>query len=316
MSNSRSSTLPPELAAWLANINARVAQAKAQGFQQTPQTARQTSAAVTQMFCGKGPELAHVSDVRLAECADIPLRLYDAGTGAGRPLLIYLHGGGHMSGSIEVYDPIVRHLALQTGCCVLSVDYRLAPEHPYPLGLEDCLAVVRALSSGSEPFGSRCGAGLILVGDSGGGALAATIAARAAADTTLAIQGQVLIYPSLDYTMSQPSVQTIGRGGYLLEEDRIAWYFDNYFQHGENRKAASPLFMPVAGLAPTLIFTGGFCPLRDEGYVYTDLLQQAGVACQHENYPDMIHAWLNLHSLVPEACERTYATMAQWLRRF
>ncbi|MGE4126133.1 MAG: alpha/beta hydrolase [Pusillimonas sp.] len=332
--HSRSGTLPQALAAWLETVNTIAAQAAVNRVQPTPDTARQALAGLTRMYGGQGPELARVCDFRLAGCPDIPLRLYDPctkegpeteaahGPGAHGPLLVYLHGGGHMAGSIDVYDPIMRRVAWHTGCRTLAVEYRLAPEHPYPHGLNDCLAVLRALSGGAEgsQLDSRQGIrpldthhGIILAGDSGGGALAATLTAQSVTDSTLTITGQILVYPSLDYTLEYPSTQSMGRG-YLLETDRIRWYFDNYFQHGECRKAASPLNMPATGLPPTLLFTGGFCPLRDEGYAYADHLLKNAVACQHENFPDMVHAWLNIHTLVPEACESTYAVMGQWIQ--
>lgn len=325
---SRSGTLPQALATWLETVNTIASQAAANGVQPTPDTARQALAGLTRMYGGQGPELAEVNNVRLAGCPDIPLRLYDPGPKHDHearphgPLLVYLHGGGHMAGSIDVYDPIVRRVAWHTGCRTLAVEYRLAPEHPYPHGLNDCLAVLRALSGGADALQPdlRQGImsldthqGIVVAGDSGGGALAATVAAQSVTDSTLNIKGQILVYPSLDYTLEHPSIQSLGRG-YLLETDRIRWYFDNYFQHGECRKTASPLNMPAAGLPPTLLFTGGFCPLRDEGYTYADHLRKNAVACQHENFPDMIHAWLNIHNLAPEACESTYAVMGQWIQ--
>ena len=325
---SRSGTLPQALAIWLETVNAIAAQAAANGVQPTPDTARQALAGLTRMYGGQGPELAEVNDVRLAGCPDIPLRLYDPGLKHDHearphgPLLVYLHGGGHMAGSIDVYDPIVRRVAWHTGCRTLAVEYRLAPEHPYPHGLNDCLAVLRALSAEIEasnpdtcqnimPLDTR--QGIVVAGDSGGGALAATVTAQSITDPSLNIAGQILIYPSLDYTLEHPSTQSMGRG-HLLETDRIRWYFDNYFQHDECRIAASPLNMPATGLPPTLLFTGGFCPLRDEGYAYADHLRKNAVVCQHENFPDMIHAWLNIHNLVPDACESTYALMGQWIK--
>ena len=308
MSHPRSTALLTALADWLVNVNLAVAEAAARGVQLTPALARQSLAGVTQMFGGQGPELPDVHDFTLPECPDILLRSYDPAPGRPGPLVVYLHGGGHVAGSIAVYDPIIRRVAQHTGCRTIAIDYRLAPEHPYPQGLDDCAAVVRALSAvPGTP-------GLIVAGDSGGGALAASLSAQSITDPTLHILGQILIYPSLDYTLSQPSIQTLARG-YLLEAGRIRWYFDHYFRNNENRQAASPLFMPVKGLPSTLLLTAGFCPLRDEGYAYAEQLKTADVACQHVNLPDMIHAWLNIHTLIPDACDHAYRVMGDWVRK-
>ena len=311
---SRATSLPEGLADWLKTMNAMMAEAAARGLVPSASGARQALAGLTSMLGGQGPELVQVYDFRLPSLPDIPVRCYDPGSGGARPVLVYLHGGGHMAGSIDVYDPIVRRVARHTRCCTVAVEYRLAPEHPYPHGLDDCRAVVRAISAGQAGLKGKHGHGVIVAGDSAGGALTATLAAESVFDAGLAIHGQILVYPSLDYTLGQPSVASIGQGGYLLEADRIRWYFDHYFSADQDRKAASPLFMPKAGLPPTLIFTAGFCPLRDEGFAYAGGLEQAGVQCRHENFPDMIHAWLNMHTLVPQACERTYEAMGQWVK--
>ena len=117
----------------------------------------------------------------------------------------------------------------------------------------------------------------------------------------LPIERLVLIYPSLDYTLSQPSVKENGQG-YLLERERIEWLFDRVFQHGEDRRAASPLFMPIPpGFPATLVATAGYCPLRDEGIAYVRRLREAGVPCRHLAYPGLVHAILNLEDLIPDA---------------
>lgn len=313
MTDPRRSTLPPPLATWLQGINTLSAQASAAGVLPTPALARQALAGITRQFGGTGPELAQVTDITLPECPEIPLRLYDPAPGRPRPVLVYLHGGGHMAGSIAVYDSIVRRVAHHTGFRTVAVEYRLAPEFPYPQGLNDCLTVVRALPAWLQQRGLWPRTGLVLAGDSGGGALTASVTARSIGHPGLPVRGQILLYPSLDYTLSQASVHTNGQG-YLLDSGRIRWYFDNYFQAGEDRHAASPLFMPATGLPPTLILTAGFCPLRDEGYAYADHLRAAGVACQHHNLPDMVHAYLNLHELAPQACAQTYDLMAAWVK--
>lgn len=309
----RCSRLPAPLATWLEKASAVAAQAKAQGIQPTPALARQSLADMTRQLAGQGPDIALIRDFRLEACPDVPLRLYDPAPEKSLPGLVYIHGGGHMAGSVDVYDPIIRRVALYTGCRTVAIDYRLAPEHPYPQGLNDCFEVIQALTGWWQEHGGGGEQGVILVGDSGGGALTASLSALAVKEQSMKIRGQILVYPSLDYTLSQPSVQTNGQG-YLLDTERIRWYFENYFQNNEDRRRASPLFMSATGLPATLIFTAGFCPLRDEGYMYAQNLMQAGASCHHVNLPDMIHAYLNIQSLVPLSCEQTYKTMGRWIK--
>lgn len=299
----------PRLRDWLDNANRAQAEARARGEPPTPAAARAGLAAITRACGGNGPELPWVRDI---EIDTVPVRLYDPEPARPKAVCVYLHGGGHMAGSVDVYDPICRRLAAGAGCLVVSVEYRLAPEHPYPKGLDDCARVLARLRDWLAARGHALPGGLAVAGDSGGGALTATLCALAAHQPELKIARQVLIYPSLDYTLAQPSVAQNG-GGYLLEASRIRWYFDNYFQYGENRAAASPLCMPTDGLPPTLLVTAGFCPLRDEGYAYAARLREAGVPCTHLHLPGMVHAFLNLHELVPDACDAVYGAIGRFL---
>ena len=152
-----------------------------------------------------------------------------------------------------------------------------------------------------------------LLGDSGGGALCATLAHRLQSDPGVTIHSQVLIYPSLDYTMEMPSVERLGTG-FLLERERIAWYFDRYFQSNEDRRAASPLFMPCTSSLPrTLVITAEYCPLRDEGEAYAQRLSQAGIEVEHRMLPGTIHACLNLEELMPGPSAEIYALTGRFL---
>lgn len=307
--------LDPELATWLYGVNE---QTKLQGDSAvsriTPEFMRKSLARMTDTFVTDVPGVARITDseLRTRETA-IPLRTYDPAPGTEKPVALFLHGGGHMCGSIQVYDPICRKLANASGQLVVAPDYRLAPEFPYPAALEDCYAVIKHLWSHLDNAGVLFTPSLSLVGDSGGGALCATLSTLSQQDASLPIEKQALIYPSLDYTLSSPSVDLLARG-YLLEKSRIQWYFDHYFQADECRSAASPLFMPASNKYPaTLTVTAGFCPLRDEGSRYIDRLRRAGVATEHHVESAMIHAYLNLEDLVPQACARTYEAIARFV---
>ncbi|MGM0571795.1 MAG: alpha/beta hydrolase, partial [Pseudomonadota bacterium] len=176
----------PNLRAWLDQLNPMVAEQKARGVEATPQMVRDSLAGLTTAFVTKAPELPLVRDL-LAETPEgpVPLRLYHPQPDTARPVMLFFHGGGHMAGSVEVYDPIARKLAEATGMLVLSVDYRLAPETPYPGGLNDCLNVSRQvwtlLEQAQVPFERQ----LVLAGDSGGATYAATVSHKLAGDPGL-----------------------------------------------------------------------------------------------------------------------------------
>ncbi|MBV8679473.1 MAG: alpha/beta hydrolase [Aquitalea sp.] len=261
-----------------------------------------------------GPDIAWVNDEIIhGRDYSVPVRIYHPDPEQALPVLLFLHGGGHTAGSVSVYDPISRRLAAATRHIVVVPEYRLAPENPYPAGVQDAYAAARgvfaALQARQLPFVPQ----LALIGDSAGAALAATVSARAQHDTALQIAAQVLIYPSLDYSMSLPSISENGEG-YFLNSNRIAWYFDNYFQHGEDRRAASPLHMELTDRLPaTMVVSAGFDPLRDEALCYLERLQATGVAHEHLHFPDLIHAFLNMEQLVAEECALTYRRIAGFL---
>lgn len=304
------------LAAWLEQLNQLIADQKAQGIEATAAMVRDSLAGLTATFVTERPAVDRVIDITVSNAdRPIPVRLYDPVPSVAKPVCLFFHGGGHMAGSVEVYDPIARKLAQYTGQLVVSVDYRLAPETPYPGGLDDCLAVTRTLWETLARHGVAAERSVTLIGDSGGGTFAATVAARLADNESVAIHRLVLIYPSLDYTLSFPSI--LGNGqGFLLEQARIGWYFDHYFQHGEDRRQASPLWAPLPARMPaTLVIAAGYCPLRDEGVAFAGRLQEAGIPCQLHEEHGAIHAYLNLENLVPDTCQRTYQRIADFLAR-
>ncbi len=246
---------------------------------------------------------------------DVPVRLYHPAPDEPLPLALFVHGGGHVSGSVSLYDPIARALAVTTRHLVVSVEYRLAPECPYPRALVDLIACIKGIVPvlhavrPALAFVPR----LSLIGDSGGGALCASAAHLTQFDPGVAIERLALIYPSLDYTLSKPSVTENGEG-LLLERQRILWYFDSYFQRAENRREVSPLFMPLTpGYPPTLLATAEFCPLRDEGIAYVQRLREHQIPAEHIHYPGLVHAFLNLEDLVPGACADLYRHIGDFL---
>jgi acetyl esterase/lipase len=306
----------PRLKPWLDNFNRLMAELIADGFKATPTNAREGLANLTRGLVTDIPDIAWCQDDLVAGCRrEVPVRIYHPEPSAALPVLVYLHGGGHMAGSVTVYDPICRKLAHAARHIVVSVDYRLAPECPYPAGVKDAYSVVKNLWPILRGRNLNFAEKLSVAGDSGGGALCATVCHLAQFDAGVTIQRQALIYPSLDYTMHWPSIDQNGQG-YLLERHKIAWYFDHYFQNAENRQAASPLYMAFTKALPaSLVITAEFCPLRDEGFAYVEKLRQADVETDHFHLEDMIHAFMNMEDLVKESCEAVYTRIGRFLDR-
>ena len=231
---------------------------------------------------------------------DLPIgtrsgRLYvPTGATTPGPLLVFFHGGGWVYGDLDSHDPPCRFLAERSGVRVLSVDYRLAPEHPFPAAYDDVVAAYRWVTENAASLGadvSRLGVG----GDSAGGNLAAVTAIEAAR-TGLPLAFQLLVYPGTDATQHTESRRLFGHGLYLTEEflDRsLAAYVPEPTERADPR--VSPLLADLpGGLAPAYVATAGFDPLRDEGEAYARALVDAGVEVELRRFPDQIHGFLNV----------------------
>jgi len=259
---------------------------------------------------GPGPALAAVSD---ADADGVPVRVYRPEASSASAVVVYLHGAGWVTGTLDTYDTLCRTLAARSGAVVVSAGYRLAPEHPYPAQVDDAWTALRWASAHAVELGGDP-AGLVVAGDSAGGALAA-VSARRARDQGLRIGGQVLIYPILDATMSQPSILDNAEGYYLTRAD-LRWYWAQYLPAGcaPTDPDVSAFHTPdLAGLAPALVLTAGFDPLRDEGDVYADRLEGAGVPVQRLSFPGQIHGFVRCTAQIPEALEALSA-IGEFLR--
>lgn len=307
-------TLDPSLKTWLHGYNLHLENLLAKGFKQTPTNAREGLAILTSSMVTDRPEISWVQDDLVdGEQFKVPIRIYHPAPDTARPLLIYFHGGGGMAGSITVYDAICRKLAVTSNHIVISVDYRLAPECPYPCGVEDGISVVKNIWDVLKNRGLRYRQQLSMGGDSGGGALCATVTHTLQHAREVDITKQLLIYPGLDYTLEHQSMEENGTG-YLLHKEKIEWFYENYFQSGENRRKVSPLHMEFSPALPeSMVVTAEFCPLRDEGYRYVEKLKSSGVTTYHLHFDDMIHAFINLESLVKEQCNRFYKKAGEFL---
>lgn len=305
--------LTASLAQWLKTFNLLMDDVIASGMPLTVVSVREGLAAITRELVTDIPDMALINDTVIAD--RVPVRIYHPQPEQALPVLLFFHGGGHMSGSVEVYDPICRKLACHSEHIVVSVEYRLAPEHPYPAAIDDGYLVLQSLLQTLVRSELNFIPQLSIAGDSAGGALCATLSRMAQFDEGIEIAKQVLIYPSLDYTLSFPSVNQNGVG-YLLQQSRIEWYFSNYFQHNEDRRQASPVWGPYSMALPeTLMITAEFCPLKDEGKAYADALRKHEVNVEHIHFEQMIHAFLNMENLAKKECEQAYKAIAAFLKK-
>ncbi|MDX5591959.1 alpha/beta hydrolase [Pseudovibrio sp. SPO723] len=304
----------PKLVPFLDQFNKTIAALIANGFKPNAINAREALANMTKTHVTDIPEVALIQDDLIyAEGYNVPVRIFNPAPEEELPVLVYYHGGGHMAGSVTVYDPLYRKMALATKHIVVAPEYRLAPEHPYPAGVEDSYATLRGVWDALDRRGMKYKRELSIGGDSAGGALATAVAHLAQFDVNVTIKKQLLVYPCVDYTMDTPSY-TENAVGYLLHTAKCAWYFDNYFKKGECRKAASTLFKDFTRHLPeTFVVTAEFCPLRDEGKLYYEKVKEAGVRAEHLYFNDMTHTFLNLEDLVKEECQLVYSRMNEFL---
>ncbi|MEI2383584.1 alpha/beta hydrolase [Breoghania sp. JC706] len=304
----------PKLKAYLKEFNATVAELVAAGFKPNATNAREGLANLTKTFITNVPDVALIQDdIVPAEGYQVPVRIYNPAPEEELPVLIYYHGGGGMAGSVTVYDPICRKIALATRHIVIAPEYRLAPECPYPAGVNDAYATLKGAFGVLAARQMKFKRELSIAGDSGGGALCGSVSGLAQFDASIEIKKQFMIYPSVDYTMDSGSMVE-NSVGYLLQASKIAWYFDSYFKNGECRKAASPLYGDFTKRLPaTYVVTAEFCPLRDEGRDYCEKVAAAGVPAFHVNMDGMIHTFMNMEDLVEEECAFVYDKMSEFL---
>jgi acetyl esterase len=217
------------------------------------------------------------------------------------PALVYLHGGGWSLGSLATYEPLCRQLANAANMVVIWVEYRLAPEHPFPAAYDDTLAAWRWIQQNHHELGADP-AHIAIGGDSAGGNLAAAACLRLKAQGEAMPWRQVLLYPCLDLSASMPSHRKLGEG-YLLTSVLYAWYRQNYLA-GANPDdiRLSPLFADdLTGLPSTILLYAGFDPLRDEAVAYATKLTLAGVRVETLYFADMIHGFLTMGGAIPAA---------------
>lgn len=223
-----------------------------------------------------------------------------------RGLLVYFHGGGFALGDLESHDGVCRDLSTGAGVAVLAVDYRLAPEHPFPAGVEDAWAALQWAHEHADELGADPD-NLAVGGDSAGGNFAA-VTALTARDAGLPLRLQLLVYPGTDFSERRPSMAE--NAGYVLSPEAIDW-FEGHYAPDRTDWRASPLLAPdLSGVAPALVLTCEYDPLRDEGNAYAERLRAAGVPVTHRQIPGMIHGSLGMGAMVPAARQLMEASCA------
>jgi acetyl esterase len=245
------------------------------------------------------PELAQAAEAEdlllPGPAGTLPARLYrPAGAAAGLPMLVFFHGGGFVFGSLDShYDGLCRALCGEAGALVLSVDYRLAPEHKFPAATLDCAAAMRWAAEQAPRLGADPRR-LVVAGGSAGGNLAAVTALRLREEGGPKLAGQLLIYPVIDLPAPSPSYRDFAAGYHLTAED-MAWFWQQYLDDpadGAHPYAAPLRAASLAGLPPAHVLTAEYDPLRDEGEAYAARLRAAGVAVEQVREAGMIHGFL------------------------
>ena len=252
--------------------------------------------------------------------SELPARLYlplGAKPAGGWPLTVYYHGGGFVAYSIQTHDQVCRELCEGANTAVLSVDYRLAPEHKFPAPVDDAYAALNWAAEHAADLGVDASR-LAVSGDSAGASLSIAVTQRARDEDGPAIKAQLLIYPAADFVNTEryPSRRENGEG-YFLTEERMKFFGEMYLAeaaHGEHPHVSPLHAADLKNLPPALILTAEFDPLRDEGVAYAEALTAAGNRAEHQSGPGMIHGFANMTALSPAAAE-LIDTAAAWLGR-
>ena len=248
----------------------------------------------------------------------VPVRAYRP-KGAGKdevlPALVYFHGGGWVIGDLDTHDVVCRTLANGARCAVFSVEYRKAPESPFPAAVDDCFSALKFVSGEAQKLKINSKQ-LAVAGDSAGGNLAAVMALMARDAGGPAISFQLLIYPGTDQQMAHPSIDRNGEG-YLLTKKSMEYFRGHYLPRKEDWLdwRASPLLAKsLAELPPAYVITAGYDPLLDEGRAYAERLKEEGVATEYREYADMVHGFITMGRVL-DTTNAALADCAQALKR-
>ena len=257
----------------------------------------------TPAITGEIVSLRRIEDITIPGVeTSITARVYAPDGPERRPVMLYFHGGGYVKGGIGESDAFCRNLARVTRHLVLSVDYRLAPEHPFPAALDDAVAATLWAGTHAGDLGGAPGP-VVVCGESAGGNLAAVTCLHLRSDPRVHIRHQVLLQPVIDFTMSFPSI-AMAATECLVPRDDLAWYYRTYSEDRCDPRdpRVSPIFAEdLSGLPPALIIAAEYDTLRDEAEAYARRLKAAGVATRYLCADGMVHGFLQMRGLVPDA---------------
>ncbi len=282
----------------------------------TPTQAREMYLAARFASNPEPPELESAKDISIpVPHGAIPARIYTPKrlrkTGGLAPCLVFLHGGGFVIGNIDSHDVVCRKLAHEGELIVISVDYRLAPEHQFPAAPEDAIAATKWVATNAKQLGVDS-ASIIVGGDSAGGNLAA-VTAIALRESGPKLAGQLLIYPSTDFRMNHPS-HSEPETSILLTHSVIKWFIDHYMGDADrNDWRASPARAKLEGLPPAYVLVAGADPLRDEGNEYAERLKAAGVPVTYRFFPGQFHGFFTMGKLLNHA-NIAASEISAWLK--
>ena len=246
---------------------------------------------------------------------DLPVRVYTPNGRGAFPLVVFFHGGGWVLGDLDTHDPFCRALCAGAGCVVVSVGYRLAPEHRFPAATDDALAATRWVAAHAAEIGGDP-ARIAVAGDSAGGNLSAVTALRIRDESGPALRGQLLIYPALGYHTPPTPSYIENAEGYGLTRESASWFWKQYLAD-ESQAAnphAAPLFAPdLSGLPSALVITAEYDVLRDEGELYVERLRAAGVPARLSRYDGVNHRFAELIGILDQAVQAR-DEMCAWLQ--
>ena len=285
----------------------------------TPAEARAQMEATAQSRKAEPLPVARVEERLIpGPAGDIRLRLYWPNAAAPVPAIVYYHGGGHVIGSLDTHDLIARNLCAGAEALVVSVDYRMGPEHRFPAAVDDSFAALEWVHANAQSLGadpSRIG----VHGDSAGANLAAVVAllARDAGHPKLRLQS--LVYPVADYNLVGGSYDKYARGCGLLTKEAMVWFRNHYLRSpadAEDWRASPIKAASFAGVAPAIVVTAECDVLHDEGQSYAEALRRARVPVEHKDYPGMIHGFFGMTPAVDDAMNAQRAVRAAFKRAF
>ncbi|KEI43662.1 MAG: alpha/beta hydrolase [Saccharopolyspora rectivirgula] len=264
-----------------------------------PELARAAMRAMNEVISDPVPGVISAERRIPTDAGDLSARLYrPKELTETSPLLVFFHGGGWVIGDLDTHDDACRFLAKHAGIRVLSVDYRLAPEHPYPAAFEDCAAAYQFALNNAAELGTAPES-IAVGGDSAGGNLAAAVALHATTSGLKKPAFQFLLYPAVDATTRRRSRDLFGNG-FLLSDRDMDWFIDHYLPDVERRREPQLsvlLAEDFTGLPPAYVVTAGFDPLRDEGEEYARQLAKAGVPVISRRFEDLIHGFINMRPI-------------------